>query len=254
MNPLSRLQDDVTSALESDSRFSLLPVFSRAKGVTEQDIESALGTLNEKSGKSGACVIVMMPKIDVPHADPAGPRVEVEIAVRVIEMPLTNLDPDTGTLLPAEEIALNILHALHGRRFTQNISQLYSSTKAAEAVNLDEATVCYDVFFKCRFGLAAPARVQTPLILGDASAVQIACNTPAATIYYTLDGSFPWSGNPTAIRFGITLITEEGVVIVTEDGNELNVANPFTISPGTQVRAAAYADNYQGSDATSASF
>lgn len=252
MNPLSRLQADVTSALESDARFETIPVFSRAKGVTDQDIETALSVLNEQGGKVGACVVVMMPKVEVPNPDPAGPRLEVEICVRVLEMPAMNLDPQIGSLLPAEEIALNVMHILHGRRFTQNISQLYSSSRAAEAVNIDEATVCYDVFFKCRFGLAAPARVQTPVILGDASAVQIGCNTPAATIYYTLDGSFPWEGNPTAVRFGITLLTESGAVIVTEDGNELNVANPFSISPGTQVRAAAYADNYQGSDCAAA--
>ena len=81
--------------------------------------------------------------------------------------------------------------------------------------------------------------------------MSIGCNTTAATIYYTTDGSFPWLGNTAATKYGITITAEDGTVIVTENGDPLITPGPFSVSTGTTVRAAAYATNYQASDAAS---
>jgi hypothetical protein len=110
-----------------------------------------------------------------------------------------------------------------------------------------------EVQFACSFGFAKPVRVATPTITGNGDACSIFCNTAGAVIYYTLDGSAPWSGNTSAQIFGYALQTESGIIITTEEGNPLAVANPLT--GVSQIRAGAYLEStHQGSDWASAEF
>lgn len=245
MNPVSQLQADLYDILRQDATLAEVPILSESKGVTESDIENALSIVNEgPGGKIGAVVIVMMPLLDVPLPNPPGPRFDLTMTIRVIENPLMNRTTG-GTELTAEDIMLQIAHVLHGRRVHPDIREFYMDAEAATPVNLSDNTVAYDLRLKAGFGLASPSRVSMPVFSGNASALDIACNTPAASIYYTLDGSFP---TPDDTLYGITLLTEGGSVIVTEAGINLISPTPLVIDPGVTVRAAAYATGYQTSN------
>lgn len=245
MNPVSNIQSDLYDVLRQDATLSEVAILSEAKGVTDSDIEMALTTVNEgPGGKIGAVVIVRMPLLDVPNANPSGPRFDVSITIRVIEQPLMNRG-EGGTELTAEDIVLQLAHLLHGRRIHPDIREFYVDQEAATPVDLSSDTVAYDLRIATGFGLAAPERVRMPVFSGDETGLNIACNTPAASIYYTIDGTFP---TPDDTLFGITLLTEAGSIIVTEDGENLIAPELLTVASGVTVRAAAYATGLQTSN------
>lgn len=249
-DPVFQLQSDIHARLSADDYFADVLVLLNEKGILIDDIESAVKLFTAKAGKKGAAVIVDRPFREVRSPDASGPEFDLTIPVAVFEMPLLNRATG-GTGKTIEEITSKIMHLTHGWRSNPSLGQVYMDKDAVTPVVGNDKIIVTEIQLRSRMRFVPPIRVAAPTFSGNASAVQISCNTPAATIYYTLDGTFPWSGNTAAIRFGITLITEDGTIIVTEDGNELNVANPFTVTAGTLIRAAAYADAHQGSDAAS---
>jgi hypothetical protein len=259
-DPLTQLQQDVTMLLKSEPFFAEIPVLSRAQGVTSAEIDARLGGkgLYENSeGKIGCCVVVMMPIADAPNADPSGPALSIVLPVTVYEKPKINRE-DGGIGETAEEIALQVLAAVHHRGVAFGIGELHADQRALDPLSVeDESVVAYQVYFVTRFTLAARPQVKTPLIAGNAAAVQLSCQTPGAEIYYTTDGSYPapTSVNPAATFFGSVLETESGLVITTEAGNPLTVALPFALEPGETLRAAAYKPaTHQGSNVATSTF
>lgn len=253
LNPISQIQSDIEFILKQAATLGDVPVFSRARGVTEQDVENALAVINDGNGKVGACVIVQMPLVDVPLPDPPGPHMEATFVVTVMESPLLNRG-DSGHNITAEDLVCYILHELHGRHLGDSVGSLYAARQAAEPVPEAPANeVHYNISFVTQFQLEAPPRTRTPVISGNAAGVQLTCNTPAASIFYTLDGSYPAESNPSASLFGITLATEDGTILVTQDGTILGgLVDPFPVAAGTRVRAAAFATGKQGSHVAAA--
>lgn len=249
-HPVTTLQADITAIINKHAPISEVTVYSRAKGVTEQDIVHALTVFNEsEAGKAGAVIIVMMPLLDVPLANVPGPRFDANVTIRVIENPLFNRDTENGgTGLSAEAIMLEICHLLHGRRLHPHIRELYIDQDASTPVELSDDTVAYDINIKTGFQLDAPERVKDVVFTGDASALQLGCNTPAASVYYTTDGSYPDTEN--GELYGITLLTDGGLVLMTENGETMDIPQPLSLDPGTLVRASAIADGMQDSNAT----
>lgn len=261
MDPLTRLQLDVESLLESEAYFSVIPILSQAKGVLDADIDERLGKrgfIENSEEKFGCAVVVGMPIVEVPSPEISGPRLDVIIPVAVYERPLVNRDPVSGIGEVAEEIGLQILAAVHGRIVADGVSQIYADSRAMDPLPIDdEKTIAYMIYFNCRLGLARRVKVSTPIISGNGDAVSIFCNTNGAAIYYTTDGSYPapTSVNAEATLFGFVLQTESGIVITTEEGDELTTAVPFSVISGTAIRAAAYKpDTHLGSDVAMQTF
>lgn len=227
-----QLQKDVTGRLESHAYCSDIPVLLYEKGVILEDIEEALKLFTVKSGKKGAAIVVSRAIRTVPQADPSGPRFDIIIPVGVFEWPMLNRT-STGTGKVIEEIVSEVCHLIHGWRPYPIATQIYCDKDAVSPIVGDDKVIASEIRFAAKLGLAAPVRVSMPLFSGNANAVQITCNTPSATIYYTLDGSFPWSGNAEAT---------------------LHDGNAFTVSSGTTVRASAFKTNYQASDIAAQTF
>jgi hypothetical protein len=248
MDPVFQLQSDIYGRLMGHAWFSDVPVLLNEKGIIADDIENTLKVFTTKSGKKGAAVIVDRPLREVNSPNPSGPEFDVIIPISVFEMPLINRATG-GTEKTIEEITSEVMHLLHGWRSSPSLGQVYCDKDAVTPVVGTDKIIVTEIQLRSRMRLESPARVATPTFSGNAAALQISCNTAGAAIYYTTDGSFPWSGNATAILHGYSLLTESGIIITTEEGNPLALANPFTVQAGSQVRSVAYkTTTHQASD------
>ncbi len=216
--------------LESFDYFSDITVLSEDKGVIESDIERALSTLNEKAGKLGAVVIVYSPEESAGDPDMPGPESKISINVRVLETPILNRDTGSGgTGKPWSRIGRRVKSLLHHFDVGNRNELVYAG---GERVIVDESTNGFDYKFSFSAYDGIRPKVATPSISGTISSVSISCVTPSSVIYYTTDGTYPSSAN--------------------EDANLYSA--PFTVDSGTEVRAAAYLDGYQGSNIRLLSF
>lgn len=196
-----------------------------------QGIESALNCLTRKNGKGGAAVTVLMPLLQGRDPNVSSPQFDASITLRVQELPLTNMNPATGTLKSAESIALEVAKLCH--HFRSGGGQIWTMAAGGIQPNLEfDPKVTYDVTLTRLMPVQAPAKVARVGITvgtgsGDAE-LSLATATAGAAIHYTLDGSYPVPGEA-----GTTLY-----------------AGPFTAPAGTVVRAAASKAEMQQSDVT----
>lgn len=221
------LQDqlDIAGCLEADAFFSDVPVLVQRKGVTESDIEVALSTLNEKAGKMGALLVVLMPALQPDSPDAPGPRYRIIATVQVIEQPLFNLGDD-GTGKSAEQISERVRQLLHHVSFGRGGVWTFAGM---EPVEQGEGKIAYGVRVSRLAGDSTGARIPTPTITAAGTApttATITCADTAAALWYTTDGSYPWPGNPTA-----TLYTAQ-----------------VTLTAAATLRSVAYRADYQASN------
>lgn len=195
------LQDDVKGRLENHDFFSDVPVLLQRAGNIDNEVERALNCLNEKTGKMGACLIVLMPETEAPEENLPGPPIEIVISVQVYELTLVNEDTaNGGTGKDAESLAnvvLNLLH-LYAPYHLGNV--LVADRKPIRPVKI-EGAVSYLVMLRLRTGLENPQKVATPTLTEEDGLYTLTCATAGATIYYTIDGSHPGPVNEEAIEY-----------------------------------------------------
>lgn len=216
--------------LLAEPRLATVSILNESKGVTEADINQSLSILNERGGKIGACIVVLMPTLTPDSPNAPGPRFTIRQTAQVIEQPLFNLTDD-GTNLPASSIA-EVVRKL-GHHFNTGFSGVYVFAGQEPAV-VDEGKVSYLVRFDRVATDGNEAKVLRPVIaVSQAEApatVTLTCGSAGASIYYTTDGSYPSSANPAA-----TLYTA-----------------PFTQATAATICAAAELTDFQQSDITTA--
>lgn len=235
MSAIETIQSAIHARISQDPYFSDVPVYlfrprSQDESVMIQtEIDSALAGIESKAGKLGAAILVPMPDADVPEPEIPGPRLDVIPTVRVLEVPAINMS-SAGTGKSAEDLALKILNLIH-HFFLQDLgTTVIADANALEALEEDHGRIGYDCLFRVPLGLARPTKVALPQITGTAAAVTITSATASAAIYYTTDGTYPWSGNDTAVLY----------------------AAPFAVTSGQTVRATATKTAYTASDLASA--
>lgn len=232
LDPVVLDQEDIAARLSDDSFFSDIPVILERKGVTENDIEVALGTVNQKSGKAGVVAIVLMPTLRPSSQSAPGPSYRVAPSIQVIEMPLINLG-ETGTGKFVEQIATRVRQLIHywnpGRGyvfdfFGQDPLPVRAGLRSY-AVNFarlgqdDRSPKVANVLIDPEEG-AAPATVT------------LSCPTAGAAIWYTLDGSPPTPGNAAALLYSA----------------------PIDVAAAATLRAAAFTDGLDASNISQADF
>jgi len=245
---LQQLQLDIAAHLTADALFQYVRVVvARPRAaedavLIEQTINEALGGLRkyiartagqsdvqweaacEADGKAGLLVIVMMSEGEVPSPNGPGPALELVQVLRVIENPMINEGTD-GTGLTVEEVATNVLSALH--HWTNDGRQsLYPAKTALKEVNLANG-IGYDVSFKRLLQITPRTAVARPVLAIADPSMTITCATSGASIYYTTDGSFPSPLSGTLYSGAVDI---------------------GSLDAGTVIRAAAFKSPLRGSD------
>lgn len=231
LDQLEQDQHDFYGRILADEYFTDVKVLLEAKGDIEPDVIQALSVFNDRGGKIGACVVVLMPTLTGDSPDAPGPRSTVRMTVQVIDQPIVNLEAG-GTGKSASQIAERVRKILH--MFSTGRSATYTFA-AQEPIPVEAGRNSYGVAFTRLCTDCPPRKVATVAIsLSSPSVPSTATLTTAtagAAIRYTLDGSFPGSANTAALLY----------------------STPFIINAAATLRTAAELTDHQASDVSAKS-
>lgn len=203
LDQIEQDQSDWFYRLLSDSYLAEVSVLLAQTGDIEADIEQALAILNERGGKIGACVVVLKPELVPESPDSPGPVSVLKLTMQVIDQPLFN-DGDTGTGLSASQISEHIRK--DGHHFSTGRGNVYAFAGQVP-VPVDPGKNSYAVSFTRRAADCPPRQVATPAIAQDSvtapAVITLTCATPGAAVYYTVDGSSPFSANAAATLYTV---------------------------------------------------
>lgn len=208
VSALRDFQEDLRWPLLADEFFSNLGVIDWRAAELETEVVRLLTTVSEKNSKCGAGVIVMPLKAtdDLPDASAAHPLFCV-VTFLVLEVPAINRG-DSGTKKSALEIAERIRQVMKHRILGGFATPLAPADPTIEVVEDPIAPIALEVRFHARVGVdQAMYKVANPVF--DYNSVTgiltISCETPDRALYYTLDGSYPYTSaldpNPGAVLY-----------------------------------------------------
>lgn len=217
---LIELQADIKARLEADSYFEDIPVFLETDKAIDGDIKHVLGAMTAKAGKRGLAVVVEEPTGDDDFPNVHNGPLMIQWPVLVLELVPTNRSTTTGgTGKPALAAARRVHRVLKHFKPGGIANALVPGKPTIQPVAIDSILVLYRVLFQAQeANEEVETRVMVPRVGRQGANVAISTQTPDATIWYTTDGSHPWSGNTAATQY----------------------AAPFPADPNTRVRAAGY--------------
>lgn len=177
-----------------------------------------------RNGKVGAGLIVGMPTIESVQPSVSGPERTLNLPVAIFEDPILNGYGENKVGLTAEEIVDLVESILHQFGIEGLGVSLYPKRSTP---NTDtQGIIRYDTTLIAEMPRSAITQCAIPTLDENAGTITLT-GAAGEDVYYTTDGTFPGSGNPTAILY----------------------AAPFVIAAGTTVRWAAYKALMRGSDA-----
>lgn len=217
-NTLVDIQADLVARLNSDAYFADVSVIDERISDIDSEINKALGVISAKAGKRGACVVVLSPIATDQYPDNSfqGP-LNVELAFRVLEHPTINDNATFGTRKEALSIARRVVRVM--KHFVPGGygQPLLPGNPVIRPASDEFAPVAYDVVFVTQEAVRQnEAKVSTPRIVAAYAPFSVSISTPTsdATIYYTLDGSYPWSGNSAAVLYSAAFVPEGADVLI----------------------------------------
>lgn len=232
---LLRIQNDCFARISSHSYFDDVAVILERKRQTAAEIAKQLGTLKGRSGKVGAAILVRRPLF---FPLPGSPRGEGEIlqTFTALEHPTINTS-SIGTGKTSEEIAAELFMLFVGCSASVP-TQVFSAVPEGTIVpdeDFDELNA-WSTRMQTRGTLQRIERCGEVLITPDEGSapqtITLSCGTSGASIYYTTDGTAPWSGNTAATLYSA----------------------PFALAAAATVRASAFKTGLQPSGISEATF
>jgi Fn3 associated len=225
---IESVQPDVYYKLLTEAWFENIAIFKTREKRLDTEVNRALTGLGGRNGKGGATIEVLMPSLKSALPETAGPVCTLEQKFIVKEQPTVNQNAN-GTGLSVEQIAVNIAQTFQLFYLGGPMQGFYAAPEfyRYEPMPDDAPFIAVAVTLHATFALSALTRIIVPGVSAIAETVTLTDQQPGggSAIYYTTDGSFPGSGNPTATQYSI----------------------PFTVASGTVVRVAAYNGTLQGS-------
>lgn len=197
-------QEDLYRRALADEFLANVAILKRDDGEIGAEIIDSLSTFNARGGKIGACAIALQPIAEPAPAEVVGGVLSIDFTWLVMEDPVVNRDAN-GTGIRALTICrrlVGLFHLYHPR----GVVGCLTMQQAAIVPVQTPAPVSYEVRFSAQEDFYTPTvRVTTPTITPSSGVapqnVTLACGTPGAAIYYTLDGSHPYAANPAAVLY-----------------------------------------------------
>lgn len=209
------LQRDIEARLNASANFADVAIVRVEPGDQAQTVLQKLAATTSKSGKLGLAVLVLQIEDSADHfvEIPDGP-LDYLIALQVVEQPELNRQAN-GTKKPGRIIAREVHRVLKHFTpvgFTHNF--IPDEPAIEQVVYKDSNLRVWQVNFTAREA-DTECRQKTPRVRmipprGAAASVQLFCDAAAAVIYYTLDGTYPWSGNSTATLYTAPITLPSG--------------------------------------------
>lgn len=222
-----QFQLDVYGRLLDEAGLLTVAIGKDQPGFTYDDIIANLSTINQRGGKMGAFILVMMAEEEVPDPELPGPQEKLVISVRVFTDELLNSDPAQGTLLSNSTIRRLVRVALHGWS-PNGCNEIYCDAKRAGR-QIEGDLIAYESIFEMVNPQPYVARIAAPrmtIAIEATNVITLTHPTEGADIRYTIDGSYP----------GRDATAYTGPILV-------------DLAEGPMVRAAAY-NAASGSDVT----
>lgn len=223
---LDRIQADTAGILAGVPGLALAAHLVDDEGDIEAGVLRKLATLDDKTGKRGLAIIVLMPEVVDAERNLPGPQMDVSQEIQIIEQVTLNRDAKDGTLIRSSTAALRVLAALH----LQTVGNFtwYAGKNAIKPLPMDKkGFVSHSVQVTLHLSVPLPAKPAAVGVANDDGVLTLTCATATATIHYTLDGSLPRPGSSTTYLYQSPL-------------------GPF--AEGTLVRVAAYAPEMNPGD------
>lgn len=197
---ITAIQDDIYQRILNDTWLASVSVINERKGEILTEITNALGVLNERSGKAGACIIVLAPSASVEYPEAVASSLDVRIAIRVLEDPLFNLDATKGTQKDALAICKRLVMLLHLYTAYGIANPLLPESPTIVPVEDPLAPKAFEVrFHAVETDVDSYSKTATPWISPNGGAVPatvtLTCQTSGAQIRYTTDGTTPTSNS-----------------------------------------------------------
>ena len=226
MIDLVQIQKDLTLLLLGSDQLQTINVVNYREKRIQNEVDGRV-LLNGRgqSGAVGAGVLVLMPVAASDQQNVAGPVLDWEFPIIVVEQPTINFTPGQGTMLDAESIGQMVMDVLH-----HHADDLFGTFKVSgRPMAMDRMWMqifpdC--IAYRVTLSLMKGKNLQTPRVgpvsiaFVNGSAV-LSCPTAGARIKYTLDGSSPSgdiAGNSSSIIYN----------------------GPFPVNSGDEIRAGAY--------------
>jgi hypothetical protein len=233
---LDDMQNELVALCQADEVLGLVPILHERLGDINAEIEKSLGLVKQVSGKLGACVILQQPMADDRGSAAPGGLLQVVWTFLVLEDPLLN-DSANGHQIRALKLCRRLVRVVKLYAAGGMATTMLADPKTIVPIANPIAPIAYQVTFRCtETSGGTMQKVIQPTIAPNGGVtpqlVTLSSGTAGAAIYYTLDGSHPWSGNPTAFLY----------------------AAPFNVNAAATLRARAFKAGYVGSDTTAADF
>ena len=225
LDDMLELQSSVAEGMQSCSLFDPVHVVERRKTRLTSELEFVAfltGKRKGDDGKSGVMLSVDLPVFTVPDPNISGPQKQMALTVTVLEHDAVNYS-DAGTKVPAETWANLALDFLHHWMPLQGCAVTADETAIAPAGEF-KTLVGYVVAVRLprfRSGFARTKSATLSVAAGTATITNHADNADA-TVYYTLDGSYP----------------ADKTKVATSTATKYTA--PFAVAVGDELRWAAY--------------
>ena len=225
MIDFTKLQNDLAHVLLGDAWLQNVNIITRwnllLEDVKRPDRSLAAETLaylTSRNGRKGCGIIIEVPELSVASPNLPGPEFNLVVTALVIEDPLTNYGPQTGTLLPCDQVAQRIIEVGHNWPLLPHGELYAKGASITQAQDFEPLRA-----FRARLNLKMPRTQTTRTAAPDIAEAGglITLTVPAeAVAWFTTDGSFPGPANKAATQYSA----------------------PFTVTAGTELRWAAYAE------------
>jgi hypothetical protein len=191
MNPITQLQLFMVNYLLGDPALANYPIAKYKDQVVADIAAEAVTVWTERvPGTRGIAIQVRMPAIRAKSPNLPGPQEQIELTIRVFEDPMNN---NTGAT--CESVGDHILQVVDGWPY---YNCMLAPDQRGPALKPDYSypdRFTYDVVFVAELPRDQTPRVVAPVVVDNGNATfSITCADNQATIYYTIDGTFPIIG------------------------------------------------------------